>query len=147
MDRYIGQCGKRISGDNHAYRPVPTGLRKAKTYLEGEYLHDIQANNDHQYFHYRLKCFYSFKMNESPLIKTFNLIIALSVISGEVVFANCGSLCVAVKSGICKHVLAMMPKMCNYTLHNYENFKELQHEADENSNMHLNLAEMASTTG
>ena len=86
-------------------------------------------------------------MNESPLIKTFNLIIALCVISGEVVFANCVSLCVAVKSGICKHVLAMMPKMCNYTLHNYKNFTELQHEADENSNMHLNLAEMASTTG
>ena len=36
-------------------------------------------------------------MNESPLIKTFNLIIALCVISGEAVFANCGSLCVAVK--------------------------------------------------
>ena len=75
-------------------------------------------------------------MNESPLIKTFNLIIALCVISGEVVFANCGSLCVAVKSGICKHVLAMMPKSCNCTLHNYKNVTELQHEADENSNMH-----------
>ena len=30
MDRYIGQCERRISGDNHAYRPVPTGLRKGE---------------------------------------------------------------------------------------------------------------------
>ena len=48
------------------------------------------------------------------------------------VVANFGSLCVAVKSGFCKHVLAMMPKVCNFTLHNYKNVTELQHEAFEN---------------
>ena len=28
MDRHIGKSGKRISGDNHAYRSVPTGSKK-----------------------------------------------------------------------------------------------------------------------
>ena len=106
----------------------PQAQEKAKTYPEGEYLHDIQTNYDHQYFYHRVKYFHSFKINES----LHNLIIALCINSGEVVFANCGSLCIAVKSGICKQVSAMMPKVCNHTLHNYKNVTELQHEADEN---------------
>ena len=28
MDRHVGKSGKRISGDNHAYRSVPTGSKK-----------------------------------------------------------------------------------------------------------------------
>lgn len=84
MDKHIGQSGKHIGGEKH--HSVPTGFRKAKTYLEDEYLHEIKTNYDQQYFYYRAKCFYSFKRNESP----HNLIIALCLISGEVVFANCG---------------------------------------------------------
>ena len=67
----------------------PQAQEKAKTYPEGEYLHDIQTNYDHQYFYHRVKYFHSFKINES----LHSLIIALCIISGEVVFANCGSLC------------------------------------------------------
>ena len=73
----------------------PQAQENAKTYPEGEYLHDIQTNYDHQYFYHRVKYFHSFKINES----LHSLIIALCIISGEVVFANCGSSCVAVKSG------------------------------------------------
>lgn len=114
MDRHIGMSGKHIGGDKHAHHSVPTGFKKAKTYLEDEYLHDIQTNYDQQYFYYRAKCFHSFKRNESP----HNLIIALCIISGEVVFANCGPSCGAGKSGFCNHVLALMLKMCKYTLYN-----------------------------
>ena len=99
MDRHIGMSGKHIGGDKHAHHSVPTGFKKAKTYLE-EYLHDIQTNCDQQYFYYRAKCFLSFKRNESP----HNLIIALCIISGEVVFENCGPSCGAGKSGFCNHV-------------------------------------------
>ena len=52
-------------------------------------LHDIQTNYDHQYFYYRVKCFHNFETNESP----HNLIITQCMISGEVVYVNCGSLC------------------------------------------------------
>ena len=69
----------------------PQAQEKAKTYPEGEYLHDIQTNYDHQYFYHRVKYFHSFKINES----LHNLIIALCIISGGVVFASYGSLRVA----------------------------------------------------
>ena len=57
MDRHIGMSGKHIGGDKHAYNSVPTGFKKAKTYLEDEYLHDIQMNYDQQCFYFRAKCF------------------------------------------------------------------------------------------
>lgn len=72
--------------------------------------------------------FYRFKRNKSP----HNLIIALCIISGEVVFANCGPSCGARKSGFCKHNLALMLKICKYSLYNCKHVAELRHEADEN---------------
>ena len=124
MDRDIGKSGKHTGGDKHAHHSVPTGFTKAKTYLEDEYLHDIQTN----YFTFTIvpECSHSFKRNESP----HNLIIALCIISG--VFANCGPSCGAGKSGFCNHVLALMLKICKYTLYNCKNITEPQHEADEN---------------
>ena len=53
--------------------------------------------------------------------------------SGEVVYANCGPSCAAGKSGFCNHVLALMLKVCKYTLYNCKDTTELQHEEDENS--------------
>ena len=44
MDRHIGKSGKHIGGDKHAHHSVPTGFKKAKTYLEDEYLHDTHTN-------------------------------------------------------------------------------------------------------
>ena len=108
MDRHIGKSRKHIGGDKHAHHSVPIGFKKAKTYLEDEYLHDIHTNFDQQYFYYRCKCFRSFKRYESP----HNLIIALRLISGEVVYANCGPSCAGGKSGFCNHVLALMLKIC-----------------------------------
>ena len=47
MDRHIGMSGKHIGGNKHAHHSVPTGFKKAKTYLE-EYLH---ATYLHTYLH------------------------------------------------------------------------------------------------
>lgn len=79
--------------------------------------------------YYRGKCFHSFKRNESP----HNINIALCIVSGEFVYANCDPSCAAGKSRFCNHVLALMLKVCKYTLYNCKNVTELQHEADENS--------------
>ena len=43
-----------------------------------------------------------------------------------------GPSCGAGKSGFCNHVLALMLKICKYTLYNCKNITEPQHEADEN---------------
>ena len=47
------------------------------------------------------------KRNESP----HNLIIALCLISGEIVYVNFSPSCAAGKSGFCNHVLALMLKI------------------------------------
>ena len=112
MDRHIGKSGKPIGGDKHVHHSVPTGFKKANTYLEDKYLHDIHTNFDQQYFYYRCKCFHSFKRNESP----HNLIIALCLISREVVYAYCGPSCAAGKSGFCNHALALMLKYIPYLI-------------------------------
>ena len=68
---------------------LPTGLAKAKTHLQDDYLHDIQTNYDQQYFFYRAKCFHTLKKNENP----HNLDFALRIVSGDVMYANCGLSC------------------------------------------------------
>ena len=67
------------------------------------------------------------KKNENPQ----NLDLALFV-SG-VMRANCGSSCAARKSAFCNHMLALMLKICKYTLYNCVNVTELKHEVDQNS--------------
>ena len=54
MDRHIGKSGKNIGGEKHAHHSVPTGFKKAKTYLEDEYLHAFQTNHDQQHFYFVL---------------------------------------------------------------------------------------------
>ena len=103
---------------------LPTGLAKAKTYLQDDYLHDIQTNYDQRYFFYRAKCFHSFKRHENP----HYLDLALCIVSGDVMYANCGSSCAAWKSSFCNHILALMLKVCKYTLYNCVNVTERVHE-------------------
>ena len=44
MTGHISRCGKTIAGlENHS---VPTSLRKAKTFLDDEYLHEIMASSN-----------------------------------------------------------------------------------------------------
>ena len=46
IDKHISQSGKTVGGSNHT---LPTGLMKAKTYSQDEYLHNIEATYD-RYF-------------------------------------------------------------------------------------------------
>ena len=107
---------------------MPTGLRKAKAFLEDEYLHDIQTAHDQRYFYYHAKCFHSFKVREDP----HNLKLALCISSGEVKYAFCGPTCAAGKSGFCNHILALMLKVCKYLLYDCKDVRDLRHEEDEN---------------
>ena len=109
MDRHIVNSGKKHQ--NSEYHSLPTGLRK-----------------DQSYFYYRAKCFHSFKVREEP----HNLKLALCIISGEVEYAYCGPSCAAGKSGFCNHILALMMKVCKYSLYDCTDVRDLKNEEDEN---------------
>ena len=86
-------------------------------------------NYDLGYIFYCTKCFHSFKRNKNP----HNLDLTLCIVSGHVMYANCGPSCAAGKSGFCNHMLASMLKVCKYTLYNWVNVTELTDEVDQNS--------------
>ena len=113
---------------NSEYHSLPTGLQKLKAFLADEYLHEIQTHQDQSYFYYRAKCFHSFKVHEEP----HNLKLALSIISGEVEYAYYGPSCAAGKSGFCIHILALMMKVCKYSLYDCTDVRDLKDEEDEN---------------
>lgn len=64
MNQHIVNSGKRVANAEH--HSIPTNLRKAKTFLNDEYLKDIEANSDQRYFYLRTKCYHSFKKSEAP---------------------------------------------------------------------------------
>lgn len=95
MNCHITQSGKNIA--NKKTNSVPTCLRKAKTFLEDEYLHCIETNDDQRCFYIRAKCCHSFRKNDPP----HELSIALCIITGDVMKATCS--CVAGTVGYCNH--------------------------------------------
>lgn len=58
--------------------------------------------------------------------------LALCVVSGEVEYAYCGPACAAGKSGFCNHILALMLKVCKFSLFNCQKVTDLNDEDDEN---------------
>ena len=111
------------------HHTVPTGLVKARRFLDDEYLEDIECASDSRYFFFKGKCCHSFRKSDPP----HNLKIALCILSGEVVSASCS--CVAGKVGFCNHVLAMMFKMCMFTLFSSNTSKDLSEEQDQQSSI------------
>ena len=99
---------KRVVNTEHY--TIPTNLGKAKTYLTDEYLKEIKANSDQQYFFLRAKCYHSFKKSEAPHVLRF----ALCIVSGQLIEANCS--CKAGKVGFCNHMLALTFKTCKFSL-------------------------------
>ena len=97
MNRHILKSGKVIANVEH--HTVPTGLVKARRFLDDEYLDDIECASNSRYFVFKGKCCHSFRKSDPPQ----NLKIALCILSGEVVSASCS--CVAGKVGFCNHVL------------------------------------------
>ena len=76
MDLHISKSGKNFDRNkqNHA---VPTSMKKAKTFLDDEYLKDLTCASDDQYFYFKCLCYHSFKKNEPP----HKLHIALCLVS------------------------------------------------------------------
>ena len=110
MDLHISKSGKNFDRNkqNHA---VPTSMKKAKTFLDDEYLKDLTCASDDQYFYFKCLCYHSFKKNEPP----HKLQVALCLVSGVVKYALCT--CVAGSVGFCNHVLAVMMKLCQFSLY------------------------------
>ena len=121
MNHHVLKSGKTIGNIDH--HTVPTGLVKGRRFLDDEYLEDIECTSDSKYF-FKGKCCHSFRKNDPP----HNLKIALCILSGEVESASCS--CVAVKCGFCNHVLALMFKLCKFTLFSSPN-KDLMEEQDQ----------------
>ena len=81
-----------------------------------------------RYFYYCGKCFHSFKVHDAP----HNLKLALCIVTGDVEYAYCGPSCAAGKSGFCNHILALMLKVCKYSLYDCKDVRDLKDEEDEN---------------
>jgi len=126
IQKHVGNSGKKYRNSEH--HSLPTGLQKAKAFLADEYLHEIQTHCDQRYFYYHAMCFHSFKVNEAP----HNLKLALCIVTGNVEYTYCGPSCAAGKSGFCNHVLALMMKVCKYTLYDCKDVRHLKDEEDEN---------------
>ena len=123
MNRHIISSGKNLADKDH--HSIPTGLRKAKTFLEDEYLEQIESAHDQRYFYFAAKCCHSFRKNDPP----HQLKLALGVLSGAVQSAQCS--CVAGKSGYCNHLLALMFKLCKFSLYGCNSTKDLSQESDQ----------------
>lgn len=126
IENHVKDSRKKYRNNEH--RSLPTGLQKAKAFLADEYLHEIQTHCDERYFYYRGKCFHSFKVHDAP----HNLKLALCIVTGDVEYAYCGPSCAAGKSGFCNHILALMLKVCKYSLYDCKDVRDLKDEDDEN---------------
>ena len=127
IDNHIRDGGKRLgSVNNHS---VPTSWRIGKTFLEDEYLKDIDSSSDEYNFYFRCQCYHSFRKSEKPHSRK----LALSIITGEVVNWICT--CVASKAGYCNHSLCLMLKVCRFSLHKCKTTQDLTSENDQNPTM------------
>ena len=109
MSNHIAKSGKNI--DASKSHSVPTSVRKATTFLNDEYLKNLSATSDNTYFYLRCQCHHSFTKNDPP----HNLKVALCIFSGEVKNASCS--CVACQVGFCNHILALLLKLCKFSLY------------------------------
>ena len=104
MGKHIARSGKNIGNKGHHY--VPTPLRKAKTFLEDEYLREIIATRDDKCFYFKAKCCHSYrKKNNNPLHQ-----LKLSTC----ILRSCT---VAEKVGSCNHISALMLKVSKCSLY------------------------------
>ena len=122
MNRHIMNSGKSIADKDH--HTVPTGLIKAKRFMNDEYLEEIQCTSDQRCFYFDSKCCHSFRKNDSP----HTLKIALCIVSDRVRSACCS--CIAGKVGFCNHVLALMFKLCKFSLFNCASTTDICEEED-----------------
>lgn len=122
MNNHVSKSGKNI--DSRSNHSVPTSVRKATTFLNDEYLKDLSAASDDNYFYFHCHCHHSFRKNDPP----HNLKVALCILSGEVIDASCS--CVAGQVGYCNHILALLLKLCKFTLYECRSITDLDSEED-----------------
>ena len=127
MNGFVMKSGKAIANKDH--HTVPTGLLKARRFLDDECLEEIECASNSKHSFFKGKCCHSFKKSEPP----HNLKICVCIVTGEVKSACCS--CVAGKVGFCNHLLAFMFKMCKFTLYNCTSVKELSEEQDQQSSL------------
>ena len=119
---HISKSGKYFDPQSKN-QTVPTSMRKAKTFLDDEYLKEVLATSDEKHFYFKCLCHHNFKKNDPP----HNLRV-LDLVSGEVKNAVCS--CVAGKVGFCNHVLAVMMKICKLNLYDCKDVSELDRDDD-----------------
>ena len=124
MNQHIARLGKNIGNIHH--HSVPTTLRKAKTFLEDEYLHEIMATCDEHCFYFKAKCCHSYRKNDLP----HQLKLAVCIVKGDVLNSTCT--CVAGKVGFCNHTSALMLKLCKFSLYEAKTTRDLQKDPDRN---------------
>ena len=82
MNKYIENSGKRLGSSHHS---VPTSWKKGKTFLEDEYLREVECTSDEKHFYFRCKCYQSFRKNDKP----HNLKLAMCIVFGDLVESTC----------------------------------------------------------
>jgi len=127
MKEHVENSGKRIGNAEH--HSVPTSLKRAKTFLQDEYLKEIETADDQDHFYFKCKCYHSYRKHEAP----HTIQVALCIISGQVIDATCT--CAAGKVGYCNHTLALMLKICKYSLFESKTTEDLQDESEENPSL------------
>ena len=124
IDVHITKTGKSINpSKSHS---LPTGVRKAKRFLDDEYLSKIQAAKDTFFFYFRSFCYHSYMKNDPP----HKLKIALDLLTGEIRSACCS--CTSGDAGLCNHILALMFMMCKFSMYKCKDTTELDGEEDMN---------------
>ena len=83
MNEHIVRSGKNISHVEHHF--VLTSLRKAKTFLEDEYLREIATASGEHCFYFQPKCCHSFRKNDPP----YQLKLALCIFKGDILESSC----------------------------------------------------------
>ena len=122
MDNFVALTGKSLGCAGE--KSVPTGLKKATTFLKDEHLKNIESYSDQRYFFMRCKCYHSFRKNDPP----HNVFLVLCIVSGDVKDSKCS--CVAGSLGYCNHSLALMLKACKFSPYGSQT-KDLENEADQ----------------
>jgi len=89
-------------------------------------LKDIETNEDEHCFYFKCRCYHSYKNHETP----YTIEPALCIISGNLMDATC--ICAVGKVGYRNHTLALMLKICKYSLPESKTTEDLNDESDEN---------------
>ena len=101
--KYIENSGKRLGSSHHL---VPTSWKKGKTFLEDECLTFIFAVS-------------AIAPSKKQSDESHSLMLAMCIVSGDVVESLFS--CVVGKTGYCNHPLALMLKLCKFSLFDSKN--------------------------